>query len=253
MDKELEELQSWLRAASVFELPSYKELPTVPLYMEQVVDYINTILEPLKTSDKDVLTSFMVNNYVKADILEEPLKKKYINDHLGYLLAINTLKRVLSMSEISMLIEMDKDVSTDKSVLYGFFKVMAKDILQQSASRVSHKVDSFVNSYERELDARDPKAEQNLRDRLGLIALRLAIQASVNTIISQIILDEIGKNVHGEKVYQFESTPGHHELRRENKISLAQSKRLAAAKKEKTKEKKPSSSKTNKSLKEEKR
>jgi hypothetical protein len=54
------------------------------------------------------------------------------------------------------------------------------------------------------------------------------------------ILDEIGKNVHGEKVYQFESTPGHHELRREDKISLAQSKRLAAAKKEKTKDNKPS-------------
>jgi hypothetical protein len=41
MDKELEELQNWLKAASSFELPSYKELPTVPLYMEQVIDYIN--------------------------------------------------------------------------------------------------------------------------------------------------------------------------------------------------------------------
>jgi hypothetical protein len=47
------------------------------------------------------------------------------------------------------------------------------------------------------------------------------------------ILDEIGKSVHGEKVYEFESTPGHHELRRENKISLAQSKRLAGREKRK--------------------
>jgi hypothetical protein len=240
MDKELEELQNWLKAASSFELPSYKELPTVPLYMEQVIDYINETLKPLKITDKDMLTSFMVNNYVKADILKEPTKKKYTNDHLGYLLAITTLKRVLSMSEISMLIEMDKDVSTDKSVLYGFFKVMAKDILQESAAKVSDKTDSFVETYNREVKAGNPNAEQNLRDRLGLIALRLAIQAGVNTIMSQMILDEIGKNVHGEKVYQFESTPGHHELRREDKISLAQSKRLAAAKKEKTKDNKPS-------------
>jgi hypothetical protein len=45
MDKELEELQAWLKAASSFELPPYKELPNVPLYMEQVVDYINKTLK----------------------------------------------------------------------------------------------------------------------------------------------------------------------------------------------------------------
>lgn len=245
MDKELDELQAWLKAASSFELPPYNELPNVPLYMEQVVEYINKTLKPINPSEKDILTSFMVNNYVKADILEEPHNKKYTNDQLGYLLAISSLKRVLSMSEISLLIEMDKDVSTDKSVLYGFFRVMAKDILQERASKVASKADSFVDTYKRELAEGNVNAEQNLRDRLGLIALRLAIQSGVDTIISQMLLDEIGKSAHGEKVYEFESTPGHHELRRENKISLAQSKRLAAAKlaaakKEKSKEKAPS-------------
>jgi hypothetical protein len=97
----------------------------------------------------------MVNNYVKADILEEPHNKKYSNDQLGYLLAISSLKRVLSMSEISLLIEMDKDVSTDKSVLYGFFRVMAKDILQERATKVSMKTDSFVSTYQRELEGRE--------------------------------------------------------------------------------------------------
>jgi hypothetical protein len=50
------------------------------------------------------------------------------------------------MSEISMLIEMDKDVSTDKSVLYGFFRVMAKDILQENATKGASKTDSFVDT-----------------------------------------------------------------------------------------------------------
>jgi hypothetical protein len=124
----------------------------------------------------------MVNNYVKADILEEPHKKKYTNDQLGYLLAITSLKRVLSMSRFPMLIEMDKDVSTDKSVLYGFFRVMAKDILQRtgeqgaSKKRILSSIPINGNSAEG-----NPNAEQNLRDRLGLIALRLAIQAGVNT------------------------------------------------------------------------
>jgi hypothetical protein len=108
-----------------------------------------------------------------------------------------------------------------------------KTSCKRTPAKVSEKTDSFVATYKRELSEGNPNAEQNLRDRLGLIAFVLAIQAGVNSIISQMILDEIGKSVHGEKVYEFESTPGHHELRRENKISLAQSKRLAAAKKEK--------------------
>jgi hypothetical protein len=244
MDKELDELQAWLKAASSFELPPYNELPNVPLYMEQVVEYINKTLKPLNPSEKDILTSFMVNNYVKADILEEPHNKKYTNDQLGYLLAISSLKRVLSMSEISLLIEMDKDVSTDKSVLYGFFRVMAKDILQERASKVASKADSFVDTYKRELAEGNANAEQNLRDRLGLIALRLAIQSGVDSIISQMLLDEIGKSAHGEKVYEFESTPGHHELRREEQDLFGSVEtvgcRQVAAKKEKSKEKAPS-------------
>src|SRR5574344_1373847 len=198
MDKEVSELIEWLKAASVYELPPYKELPNVPLYMEQVTGYINDILKPLNPTQKDFLTSFMVNNYVKAGILAAPEKKKYTQDHLGYLLAMTTLKRTLSISEISLLIEMDKDVSTDKSVLYGFFRVMAKDILQERAPKVSMKTDSFVSTYQRELKEGNEKAEQNLRDRLGLIALRLAIQAGVDTIISQMRLDESGKSLHGK-------------------------------------------------------
>jgi hypothetical protein len=240
MDKELQDIQSWLAAASSFELPSYRELPGVPLYMEQVVEYINSALKPINPSNKDILTSFMVNNYVKADILKEPVKKKYNTEHLGYLFAISSLKRVLSMSEISMLIEMDKDVAADKSVLYGFFKVMARDILQESSKKVASKTQSFVDTYNNEIKANNPNAEQNLRDRLGLIALRLAVQAGVDSMISQMILDNVAKSVHGEKAYEFESTPGHHEVRRENKISLAESKRLAAVKKEKSKAEKPS-------------
>jgi hypothetical protein len=88
-----------------------------------------------------MLTSFMVNNYVKADILERAEQEEILQRSFGLSFGHHfSLKRVLSMSEISMLIEMDKDVSTDKSVLYGFFKVMAKDILQENATKVSKKL-----------------------------------------------------------------------------------------------------------------
>lgn len=230
MEPRFKELQAWLEAASQYELPSFNELPSVPLYMEQVTDYINKILLPINPAQKDLLTSFMVNNYVKAKIIKEPEKKKYTEEQLGYLLAITTLKRTLSMSEISLLIELDKDVSNDKSVLYGFFRVMAKDIFQETAKKIKSKSDLYLATYEKQQAEGNPKAEQNLRDSFALSALRLAIQGGVDQAIAQSILEELIMDLHGQKAYKIESTPGHKEMEREEKISRAQSRRIAAAK-----------------------
>jgi hypothetical protein len=231
MDIEIGKLQSWLKTASSYELPSFKELPTVPLYMEQVVGYINQTLSPLTPSDTQLLTSFMVNNYVKAKILKEPNNKKYNVEHLGYLLALTTLKRTLSMSEISLLIEMDKDVSIDKSVLYGFFKVMAKDILQETARKTESKTASFVERYGIDKKVDPVKADIDLRDSLGLIALRLSIQASVDQALAEVILTAIAKETHSEKEFEIESKPTPHEVKRENRLNKGEARRLALAKK----------------------
>lgn len=243
MEDELKQIQEWLKVLEGFGLPAYKELPSVPLYMEQVVGYINEALKPLCTSDQQVLTSFMVNNYVKAKIIDEPVKKKYNQVQLGYLMAISTLKITLSMSEISLLIEMDNDVSTDKSILYGFFRVMANDILKDSVERLSRRVDTYAIRFNEEKAKNDPKADVNLRDSLGLIALRLSIQAGVNEILSSLLLDAVGKDMHGEKAFEIESTPGAHEMRRENKISGAEAKRLVAARNKKLLEEKEKTAK----------
>jgi hypothetical protein len=231
MDKEIEKLQSWLKIAASYELPSFKELPTVPLYMEQVVGYINQKLSPLTPIDTQLLTSFMVNNYVKAKILKEPNNKKYNVEHLGYLLALTTLKRTLSMSEISLLIEMDKDVSTDKSVLYGFFKVMMKDILQETARKTENKTNSFVVRYAKDKKNNPIQADMDLRDSLGLIALRLSIQASVNQALAEVILTAIAKDTHSEKEFEIESQPSSHEVKRVNRLNKGEARRVALAKK----------------------
>lgn len=238
MEKETKEIEEWLEKALTFELPSFKELPSIFLYMEQVVSYINQTLAPLSSSDTDVLTSFMVNNYVKARILQEPDKKRYSKEHLGYLLAITSLKRTLSMSEISLLIEMDKDVSTDKSVLYGFFRVMSTDILHEGAEKAQGKVTSFLERYNKEKTTEPAKADMNLRDSLGLIALRLSIQAEVNQAIANVFLQAIAKSTHSQKEFEIESTPGHKEIESEIRINEVEAKRLALAKREKEKMKK---------------
>ncbi len=230
MEKEAQELKKWLEGVASFSLPDYKSLPSVPLYMEQVIMYINDILAPLSTGDKNKLTSFMVNNYVKAGMLKPPEKKKYTNDHLGYLLAVSCLKDVLSMTDLSLLIEMDSHVSSDKSVLYRFFASLTNDVVQDKAKSVLSKIESYERRYEKEVTDDASKAESNLRDALGLTAFRLAVQAEVYQVISKAILRSIAEDMHGEALWEAVNSKEAHEVKREMKISLAESERIAKAK-----------------------
>lgn len=215
-DEELAKLKEFLEKASSFELPSYDHLPSVPLYMEQVISYVNSILAPLSNDDKQLLTSFMVNNYVKAKIIAEPTKKKYNVDHLGYLLAISLLKNVLNMSDISLIIGMDKEVTTDKVVLYRFFRTMSSDIFKDVGGRTKTRIDRFVDTYEKQKEEDPNKAEKHLDDSIGLIALRMSIQATAYQIISQALFGYLkNAEINSEKVENSKKAKG--EIRRERK------------------------------------
>ena len=68
MEDNFANLKDYIKILESYKLPDYKELSTIPLYMEQVVSYIQGVLEPIE-NDKTIITPFMINNYVKAKIL----------------------------------------------------------------------------------------------------------------------------------------------------------------------------------------
>jgi len=100
MRDEMDELKEWLKKLNDFELPSWQELPNIYLYMDQVLTYIDKELEPCIVDDQDKLTGSMINNYVKGGVIPSPNSKKYSRSHIAYLLAINSLKQVISISDI---------------------------------------------------------------------------------------------------------------------------------------------------------
>lgn len=98
-----------------FHLPRYEELPDVGLYMDQVVSIIDKYFKALdRDDDKPIITSSMVNNYVKLGIIPPPEKKRYSPTHLAYLIMICLLKQVLTMSEITLLIGWDESEFVEK-------------------------------------------------------------------------------------------------------------------------------------------
>ena len=85
-------------------LPSWDELPSISLYMDQVVSIIEDAMASLPSDDARTVTPTMINNYVKQRVLPPPVKKRYERGHVAALLVICTLKRVLSMREITALL-----------------------------------------------------------------------------------------------------------------------------------------------------
>ena len=56
-----------------FRLPRYHEIPNVGLYLEQTSKYIAECLAPIQET---AITSSMISNYVKKDLVSNPIKKR---------------------------------------------------------------------------------------------------------------------------------------------------------------------------------
>ena len=93
------------RKAPAFHCPRWEELPDMDLYMDQVVTLLNEYLKPFHAKDQEkMVTSTIINNYVKHGIVSPPVKKKYTKNHVAYLMVVCILKMVYRMDEISKLI-----------------------------------------------------------------------------------------------------------------------------------------------------
>lgn len=110
-------------------LPRYAELPPIELYMDQLLSYIEEHLRPLMPAGEKLLTSSMVNNYVKQRVMPAPAKKRYGKEHLAHLIAICLMKRTFSLSDIQRLLSaQDATHSTERA--YDFFCTTLEESLR---------------------------------------------------------------------------------------------------------------------------
>lgn len=100
-----------------FCLPDYERLPDLGLYLEQAVQYINDALAPLGCFE---ITGSMIRNYVKMGLVKNPVKKRYMREHLAHLFAITVLKPVLSLEEIQQMFTLQEQ-TYDVQTAYNYF------------------------------------------------------------------------------------------------------------------------------------
>ncbi len=84
-----------------YHCPRWNELPDIELYMDQVVNILAKNLSCFTPDgNSKIITSTMINNYVKQKVVKPPKNKKYDRVHLAYLFPVCILKNIMGISEI---------------------------------------------------------------------------------------------------------------------------------------------------------
>lgn len=171
-----EVLDKWLNQLEQFSYKDYQELPDIDLYMDQVVTFLDKQLAIFQTSSLDKqITSSMINNYVKGEVVSAPISKKYNREHLALIEEVCTLKQVLTIAEVKQIIDerYRKDENVNKDEIFNHFKDIVneknKDAILQAKNQLS-------------------KIEENDCHGLTELAVDLALTANSYISISKRIL-----------------------------------------------------------------
>jgi len=93
----------------IIKIPRYESIPSCGLYLEQVVQYLNEILNQLGF---EKITSYMVKNYIRTDMVSKPVNKLYYREQIATLFFITIAKTIMSIEDVKTIIkkvEIDAD------------------------------------------------------------------------------------------------------------------------------------------------
>lgn len=136
------DLMSWSDSLMEFHLPRWEELPNFDLYMDQVITLIEGYLYILSDGKENVLTSAMINNYVKQKLVPKAEKKRYNRMHMAYLIAITVLKQVLTITKVKEGIEYQANISGLKEA-YNMFCEELESSLKTIANQLKNGEGAF--------------------------------------------------------------------------------------------------------------
>lgn len=161
---------SWAQLGENITTPKWDDLPNIPLYMDQVIFYLKDSLGFFERDENSqLLTSSMINNYVKNDVVPHPEKKKYSKEHLAALMAVCMLKQVLSMQDIKTLLGGSVDCE-----MYELFRETHNNAVREACEELT--------------------ACCNNGDDLKTAAMRLAVEANAKRAAAERILCELAKD-----------------------------------------------------------
>lgn len=124
-------------------LPDWETLPDFGLYKDQMISFVNRSF-PGVCGRLD-LTANMINNYVKAGLIEKPAGKKYSREALAQLLMVVQLKLTTPMEMVKTLLHPGD--GTETRALYSQFRAYQEQVIaeyekQEEAPRLMYALKS---------------------------------------------------------------------------------------------------------------
>lgn len=145
-DKEV--LRSILDSISRIDYIKPEDIPSIPLYMEQVTTFMeNQLKSSRRYPDDKILTKTMINNYTKNDLIPPPDKKKYSKEHLLLMIFIYYFKNILSISDIQTLLHPITDKyfhATEKPDLISLYN----EIFSLEQKQVDRMIKNIMCNYQ---------------------------------------------------------------------------------------------------------
>jgi len=171
----------WNRRFSAYRPASWDRLPDIELYMDQVVTLLDRQLATFRNSDEDkMITSSMINNYTKDRVIPRAESKKYSKEHIALLLIVCSLKKVMSMPDLSTMLR-EFRLNTDDGI-ERFYELFG-DVQIKGIEKTSNIVAEALK------EAPDEPGETLLRN----MALQLAVEAQMQCIAAEQILSLLKK------------------------------------------------------------
>lgn len=206
MEENKNSLNDFINKIENTKMPKYKKLPDVPLYMDQIVNYIKDMLESLGIEEQNEITSFMINNYVKANIIDRPKDKKYSKTQLAYIIAIVFLKKVTSISNVSLVVNASKENDKNDDFIekkYDYFCKLFEENLSETLKYVKLSLDTMqkkVKQNTKKLGSDELKEKYN--QGLLFLALRLFIKAEINKIFAEKLIYEVANDMNSTLILE---------------------------------------------------
>lgn len=107
-------------AYKAYRAPRWEDFPDIELYMDQVISVLEKHLLLFASEGEKVITSTMINNYVKQKLIPPPENKRYGRRQLAFLYVVCILKKFMQLSRIRILLENLKEGRTEEEA-YLFF------------------------------------------------------------------------------------------------------------------------------------
>lgn len=136
----MEELSAFRRQLETLRPAEWDMLPDFPLYMDQVLSYMER--QTIHLDERDALTASMVNNYTKTALVPRAEGKKYNREHLAYLTFISVLKQVMSVRDMDLLIRTELTGERPVEDGYQAFLRSLDSALTAAAEEAAHYEES---------------------------------------------------------------------------------------------------------------